>query len=280
MGQAPQFSSDVLSIERNGAVGTLWLDRPEKHNAMNPPLWRGLPDAMRALTEDGEIGAIVLAAKGKNFCVGLDLIAAQSGGDGVLGGSLSGAKANLMQLEVTRAFQAAISSIADSPVPVIAAIHGYCLGAGVDVATACDIRVAAKDSIFSIRETKIGIVADVGTLQRLPKVVTAGHVAELAYTGKDIDAARAEKIGLVNDVYEDFDSTYQAAFDMATEIANNAPLAVRGTKFVLSQSENLTTEQSLLLNGIWTMITTLNSNDLKEAMSAFMEKRPPTFKGE
>jgi enoyl-CoA hydratase len=119
----------------------------------------------------------------------------------------------------------------------------------------------------------------VGTLQRLPKIVTAGHVAELAYTGKDIDAARAEQIGLVNAVHADFDATFEAAISMAMEIAANAPLAVRGTKFVLSQSEDLTTEQSLLFNGIWTMITTLNSNDLKEAMAAFVQKRPPTFTG-
>ena len=273
------FASDVISLERSGAVGTLWLDRPEKRNAMNPPMWRAFPDAMRALTEDGEVRAVVLAARGKSFCVGLDLMALQ-GGEGSMAGSLTGATANLKQLEVTQAFQAAISAIADAPVPVIAAVHGWCLGGGVDLITACDIRVAAQDAVFSIRETKIGIVADVGTLQRLPKIVTAGHVAELAYTGKDITAERAREIGLVNDVYESADAAYAAAFDLATEIAANAPLAVRGTKFILSQSEDLTTDQSLLLNGIWTMITTLNSNDLKEAMAAFIEKRPPTFKGE
>jgi enoyl-CoA hydratase len=271
------FSSEVLSIERKGAVGTLWLDRPDKRNAMNAPMWTAFPEAIASLTEDGEVRAIVLAGKGKSFCVGLDLMALQSGGE--IGGALSGAEANLKQLEVTRGFQRSITAIAEAPVPVICAIHGHCLGGGVDIATACDIRLAAKDATFSIRETKIGIVADVGTLQRLPNIITAGHVAELAYTGKDIDAARAEKIGLVNDVYDDFDATYEAAFTMAMEIAANAPLAVRGTKFVLSQSEDLTTEQSLLLNGIWTMITTLNSNDLKEAMGAFMEKRAPTFKG-
>jgi len=118
-------------------------------------------------------------------------------------------------------------------VPVIAAIHSHCLGAGVDLATACDIRLAAKDALFGVRETKIGIVADVGTLQRLPGVVTAGHVAELAYTGRDISAQRAEKIGLVNDVYEDAEAVYEAALVLAGEIAANAPLAVRGTKFVL-----------------------------------------------
>jgi enoyl-CoA hydratase len=274
------FSSEALSIERKGTVGTLWFDRPEKRNAMNPPMWTGFPEALAELTADGEVRAIVLAGKGKSFCVGLDLTALQSGGNISGGGdALSGAQANLKQLEVTRGFQRCISAIAEAPVPVICAIHGYCLGGGVDIATACDIRLASKDATFSIRETKIGIVADVGTLQRLPKIITAGHVAELAYTGKDIDASRAEKIGLVNDVYDDFDATYEAAFTMAMEIAANAPLAVRGTKFVLSQSEDLTTEQSLLLNGIWTMITTLNSNDLKEAMGAFMQKRPPVFKG-
>jgi enoyl-CoA hydratase len=273
------FSSDVISIERKGTVGTLWLDRPEKRNAMSPPMWKGFPAALAALLEDGEVRAIVLAGKGKSFCVGLDLMMMQAGGEESLAGPLSGAEANLRQLDVTREFQRCITAIAETPVPVVCAIHGHCLGGGVDIATACDIRLASKDATFSVRETKIGIVADVGTLQRLPKIVSAGHVAELAYTGKDIDAARAEKIGLVNDVYEDFDATYQAAFTMAVEIAENAPLAVRGTKFVLAQSEDLTTEQSLLLNGIWTMITTLNSNDLKEAMGAFMQKRPPTFTG-
>jgi enoyl-CoA hydratase len=164
-------------------------------------------------------------------------------------------------------------------VPVIAAIHSHCLGAGIDLATACDIRLASEDASFGVRETKIGIVADVGTLQRLPGIVTAGHVAELAYTGKDIDAKRADKIGLVNDVYADANAVYAAALEMAGEIAANAPLAVRGTKFILQQGEDLTTEQSLLLNGLWTMVTTLNSNDLGEAMQAFMEKRPASFTG-
>ena len=277
------FSSDALSIERRGAVGTLWLDRPEKRNAMNPEMWKGLPGAIDALTADGETRAIVLAGKGKSFCVGLDLTA-MLGGGGVEGGDAaspppSRAAANLRQLDVTREFQRGISAIADAPVPVIAAIHGHCLGGGVDIATACDVRLASKDATFSVRETRSGIVADVGTLQRLPRVVSAGHVAELAYTGKDIDAARAEKIGLVNDVYADFDTTYEAAFTMATEIAANAPLAVRGTKFILRESEDLTTDQSLLLNGMWTMITSLESNDLAEAMAAFREKRAPEFKG-
>lgn len=273
------FSSDVLSIERDGPVATLWLDRPEKRNAMNHAMWSAFPAAMKELGDDPEVRAVVLAGRGKSFCVGLDL---QAFGAGPGGGAEapSGAVANLRQLGVTREFQDGISSIAACPVPVIAAVHGHCLGGGIDLITACDIRLASSDAVFSVRETKIGIVADVGTLQRLPGVVTAGHVAELAYTGKDIDAERAEKIGLVNDVYADVGALYDAAQGMAREIAENSPLAVRGTKFVLQQSEDLTTEQSLLLNGMWTLMTSLQSNDLKEAMSAFLQKRTPKFTGE
>jgi len=273
------FESDALSIERSAHVGTLWLDRPEKRNAMGAGFWDGLPRAVDALMEDGETRAIVLAARGKSFSVGLDLAFLNGANEGGIAGNLSGATANLKQLETTQRFQRAISAVAEAPVPVICAVHGFCLGGGLDISTACDVRLASRDAVFGVRETRIGIVADVGTLQRLPTIVTAGHMAELVYTGKDIDATRAEKIGLVNDVYEDAEATYQAAFDMATEIAANAPLAVRGTKFILAQGEDLTTEQSLLLNGIWTMITTLNSKDLQEAMKAFVAKRPPAFKG-
>ncbi len=280
MSAIDDFSSDAIQVERSGHVGTLWLDRPDKRNAINPALWNGIVEGLRALEADGETRAIVLAGRGETFCVGLDLAMLTAGGeDGGFGGSKSGATAHLNQLRLTQEIQNAITAITKTNVPVIAAIHGWCIGGGVDIITACDIRIAARDATFGIRETKIGIVADVGTLQRLPKIVTAGHVAELAYTGKDIDAARAEEIGLVNSVHPDFDATYQAAFDMAQEIAANSPLAVQGTRFVLEQGEELTTDQSLLLNGLWTMITSLQSNDLQEAMKAFLEKRPPEYDG-
>ena len=274
-----EFSSSVLSVEMEGGVATLWLDRAEKRNAMSSEMVTDLPLAMRAISEEEGLRAVIIAGKGKSFCVGIDLASLAGTPAAASGETVSGATASLSQIRVTQAFQHAISSVAACPVPVIAAIHSHCLGAGVDLVTACDVRLASADATFGIRETKIGIVADVGTLQRLPGIVGAGHVAELAYTGKDIGAARAEKIGLVNDVYDDAQTVYAAAMEMAQEIAANAPLAVRGTKFILEQSEDLTTEQSLLLNGLWTMTTTLNSNDLKEAMHAFMEKRAPNFTG-
>ncbi|MDG2411460.1 MAG: enoyl-CoA hydratase-related protein [Halioglobus sp.] len=272
-----EFSNSVLSIEVDNHIAILWLDRPEKRNAMSHEMWRSFPDAMKAIASEPEVRAVVIAGRGKSFCVGIDLAELGSGPEGEK--PASGAAANLRQIEITQAFQAAITSIADCPLPVIAAIHSHCIGAGMDLVTACDIRLAAEDALFGVRETKIGIVADVGTLQRLPGIVTNGQVAELVYTGKDIDARRAEKIGLVNDVYADAAAVLAAAEAMASEIASNAPLAVKGSKFILQQGEDLTKEQSLLLNGLWTMTTTLNSNDLSEAMHAFVEKRPAKFTG-
>ena len=272
------FSSDVITIEKTGAVGTIWLDRPDKYNALSEPFWLAIPEALKSLEADTDIRSIIVAGRGKHFCVGIDLVQSGMGTHQRPAGE-SEAVANLKQLQGTSKFQASISSLAECPLPVIAVVHGHCLGAGIDMITACDIRIAAADSNFSVRETRIGLVADVGTLQRLPKILNAGHVAELAYSAKDINAARAEKIGLVNDVYETFDAAYAEGMALATIIAANPPMAVRGTKFMLQQGETLTTEQSLLMNGMFTMITSLKSNDLQESMHAFAERRPPVYTG-
>ena len=272
------FSSDVITIEKTGAVGTIWLDRPDKYNALSEPFWLAIPEALKSLEADTDIRSIIVAGRGKHFCVGIDLVQSGMGTHQRPAGE-SEAVANLKQLQGTSKFQASISSLAECPLPIIAVVHGHCLGAGIDMITACDIRIAAANSNFSVRETRIGLVADVGTLQRLPKILNAGHVAELAYSAKDINAARAEKIGLVNDVYETFDAAYAEGMALATIIAANPPMAVRGTKFMLQQGETLTTEQSLLMNGMFTMITSLKSNDLQESMHAFAERRPPVYTG-
>ena len=272
------FSSNVLSIEKQGQVGIVWLDREAKYNALSTELWSAIPSALDALCTDQEIGPIVLAGRGKHFCAGIDLVE-----DGLSQHkktqARSKAEANMQQLANTQKFQAAITALSDCALPVIAVVQGFCLGAGVDLITACDIRIASACSVFSVRETRLGLIADVGTLQRLPKILNAGHVAELAYSGKDIKADRAEKIGLVNDVYDSADATMVAGMALANEIAANSPLAVRGTKFILRQSENLTDEQSLMLNGMYTMINSLESNDLQEGITAFAERRPAKFTG-
>lgn len=268
----------VLSIEKQGAVGILWLDRADKYNALSTELWSGFQGALDELCSDNQIGAIIIAGRGKHFCAGIDLVQ-DSLSEHKNSTARSPAEANMHQLEQTRKFQAAITAIADCPLPVIAVIQGYCLGAGVDLISACDIRIASNDALFSVRETRVGLVADIGTLQRLPKILNAGHVAELAYTGKDINAQRAEKIGLVNDLYESAQAAMNAGLELANQIAANSPMAVRGTKFVLQQSENLSTDQSLLMNGMYTLISSLPSNDLQEGIQAFSERRPAKFTG-
>jgi len=289
---------DVLSIDRDGDVATLWLDRAEARNAMGPAFWNELPLAVGELTDDRSVRAIVLAARGPHFSVGLDLkamagmLTGDSADDGAAGagagpaagnGSGGAHKPSMASRAVTARqgvlrMQASVTAVAQCPKPVIAAIHGYCIGGGVDVVTACDIRVASADAVFSVRETKVAIVADLGSLQRLPRIIGKGHVAELAFTGKDITAARAKEIGLVNDVLPDADAALAAARQLAAEIAANSPLAVQGTKAVLTACEDRSVAEWLDYVATWNA-GFLASDDLVEAMTAFLEKRPPEFKG-
>jgi len=287
--------SNVVSIERDGDVATLWLDRAEARNALGPAFWADLPLAMADLSNDSAVRAVVIAARGPHFSVGLDLKAmagmltggADNGhgtpevpgtGDATQARQVSMAsRATVARQGIVR-MQRSVSSVAECPKPVIAAIHGYCIGGGVDLASACDIRVASADAVFSVRETKVAIVADLGSLQRLPRIIGKGHVAELALTGKDISAARAKEIGLVNDVFPDLDATLGAAYGLAGEIAANSPLAVQGTKAVLAACEDRSVADGLDYVATWNA-GFLPSDDLVEAMTAFMEKRPPEFIG-
>ena len=275
--RAVSTTSSVLSIERDGHVATLWLDNPERRNAMGPAFWDDLPLRMRELSDDAEVRAVVIAGRGPHFTTGLDLKAFGDVGGGE-GGSSDAAR-HRATLRTVKRMQASITAVADCPKPVIAAVHGYCLGGGIDLITACDIRLAAADAIFSVRETRIAIVADVGTLQRLPGIVGKGHVAELAFTGKDITAARACEIGLVNDVCPDAAAVQAAARAMAAEIAANSPLVVQGTKAVLRACEGRSVAEGLDYVAVWNSAF-LQSNDLMEAMAAFVGKRPPRFTGE
>ncbi len=275
------FASDVLAIEVDGPVATLWLDRAEKRNALGPAFWSDLPRAMAAIGSEPEVRAVVVAARGPHFTVGLDLVAMAgltgppSSGDGAPLSMAS--RARSARAEVLR-LQAAVTSVADCPLPVIAAIHGYCIGGGVDLIAACDIRLASADALLSVREAKVAIVADLGSLQRLPHIIGKGHVAELAYTGKDITAGRAESIGLVNRVSADADAVLADARQLAAEIADNSPLAVQGTKAVLRASEGHSVADGLEYVATWNA-GALASDDLVEAMTAFMEKRPAVFTG-
>lgn len=272
--QPMDFSSDVVTIEKQGHIATVWLDRPDKLNAMNIPMWDDLPRAMDVLETDPETRVVIIAGKGRAFTAGIDLQALAMVGMGIEGNSEVVKRRALYQQ--IKQMQHTMTSIANCPKPVIAAVHGHCIGAGVDLITACDIRLASPDATFSVRETRLGMVADVGTMQRLPKVIAPGHVAELAFTGKDINATRAKEIGLVNDIHQD---VHQAAIDLAGEIAANSPLAVQGAKAILKAGENRSIEEALDYMALWNAAF-LQSNDLQEAMVAHLEKRSPVFTGE
>lgn len=162
--------------------------------------------------------------------------------------------------------------------PVIAAIAGWCIGGGVDLATACDVRLCAADARFSVREVKLAMVADVGTLARLPAIVGQGHARLLALTGDDLDAARALRIGLVEDVYDTHAALFDAAGALGRRIGANAPLVVQGVKQVLNAASERAAAESLRTVALWNAAF-LPSHDLREAMSAFVEKRAPRFEG-
>ena len=263
-----------LEVERDEHVATVWLNRPEKLNAMSRDMWEDLPLAVGELNADESVRVVVLAGRGPSFTAGIDL--------GMLASfqpsGRSPAESNQRLYEEIQRLQWTSSCLAESPKPVIASVHGHCFGAGMGLITACDVRLAAEDSVFSIRETRIAIVADVGTLQRLPAIVGAGHTAELALTGAEIDAGRALDIGLVNSVHPDFETTYSAAMGLAAQMAENSPLVLRGVKRVLAANRGRTVAEALDFVAHWNS-EQLMSNDLMEALAAFAEKRPPDFTG-
>jgi enoyl-CoA hydratase len=275
------MSFENVTIERTGAVATLWLDRPEKLNALHRPLWDAIPAAMAELDADETVRVVILAGRGKAFCAGIDLVDHApliAGGASLSGRGESAVGRRRFLYEDIRRYQRAASCFANSNKPVVAAVHGACLGGGIDLITACDIRYAAADALFSVRESRIAMVADVGTLQRLPRLIGDGPARELIFTGCDIDAARARVIGLVNDVLPDRDTLFAKARQVAEEIAANSPLAVQGAKHVLGHASRREVDTSLDYVALWNAAF-LHSDDLTEAMSAFVQKRRPEFRG-
>ena len=271
----------VIEVERDGHIATVWLNRPEALNAFNPPMWEELPVAVRELGDNPDVRVIIVAGRGRCLTSGLDLKAygpLVARGESLSGTGGSPVAKRRALLDDIRSMQDTFSSLAEVDTPVIGVAHGWSIGAGMDLLTACDIRIAAADAVFGVRETKIAMVADVGTLQRLPRIIPAGHAAELIYTGKDIDAGRALEIGLVNSVHADADAALAAARAMAAEIAANSPLAVRGSKHVVKANDGRTVEEALEYVAMWNS-SFLHSDDLREAMMAYLENRSPDYRG-
>ncbi|WP_067675298.1 crotonase/enoyl-CoA hydratase family protein [Nocardia miyunensis] len=267
----------AFTVERADNIATVTLTGPGKGNAMGPDFWRELPRIFGELDADPEVRAVVVTGAGKHFSYGLDL-PAMAPTFGPLLADRAQAAPRTAFLDDLRRMQAAVTAVADCRKPVIAAVSGWCIGGGLDLIAAVDIRLASAEAKFSLREAKVAIVADIGSLHRLPGIIGDGHLRELALTAKDIDAARAEKIGLVNDVYPDQDAVLEAAHTMAREIAANPPLVVQGVKDVLDQPRAGRVADGLRYVSAWNAAF-LPSEDLAEAMQAVFEKRPPEFKG-
>jgi enoyl-CoA hydratase len=266
------------TLEKKPPIAWVRLNRPAKKNAMNPPAWREAPPLFEALDQDPEIRVIILAANGPCFSVGIDLVEMTGELPEILEKSqMGGIKWRL--LKKIASLQETMTCIERCRKPVIAAIHGYCIGAGLDMVTACDIRLCSRDAVFCLKEAAVGFVADVGVLQRLPLIVGQGITRELAYTAKTIDARRAREILLVNQIFDDQAALLDGAEAMAMEIAANAPLAVEATKTVLNYGVGKSVADGLRYVAS-VSADIVPSEDLMEAFTAFMEKRPPKFTGQ
>jgi enoyl-CoA hydratase len=268
---------ESMRVERADGIAEVCLLGPGKGNAMGPAFFRELPELFTALDRDDAVRAVIVRGDKGIFSYGLDLKAMAGALMPHIGpGNLASERMKLLDLvgELQRGFDA----VERCRKPVIAAIAGACIGGGVDLISACDVRIASRDAKFSVREVKVAIVADMGSLQRLPRIIGHGHTRELAFTGKDIDAERALRINLVNDVFDDEAKLLDAARKMAREIADNSAVVVQGVKQVLAFGEGNRVADAERFVAVWNAAF-LASNDLGEAIQAFMERRPPKFSG-
>ena len=271
----------TIRIDRHGHVAEVVLNTPERLNAMSMTFFYEIKRAFQDLDLDPQVRAVVVWAEGRLFTAGLDLKEAATGvlgGETGSGGSSLAAR-NYSLYRTIKDLQACFTAIVECRKPVIAAVHNKCIGGGLDLITACDVRLCSADASFSIYETKIAIVADVGTLQRITPIVGKGMAREMAFTGRFIDAERARNCGLVNQVHADKEALLAAARGMAGEIAANSPMAVQGVKAVLNYSEEHPTVEGLEYVAQWNS-SFVQSHDVSEAVTAFLEKRQPDFRGD
>jgi len=264
--------SERVTVTQDGAVAVVALARADQLNAMDGAMFGGIGDTFRRVGADPAVRAIVLRGEGKHFTAGLDLeYAARQFPPAQDPGRA--AEARLRHIEW---LQAAFDAIEQARVPVIAAVHGACVGAGVDLVAACDMRVAAKGAFFQIAEVDVAITADLGTLQRLGHLIPHGLLRELTYTGRQLGAEEAARIGLVNGLAEDKEALLEAAMSLARTIAAKSPLAIAGAKRSLNYSRGRPVEEGLRDVALWNAAT-LVSADLHAAVQARLAKEEPGF---
>jgi len=256
----------------NGHVAHLVLNRPEALNTMNPVFWRELDDTLSRLHKEGTARALVISSTGRHFSAGMSL---DTFGNAITmdDGSAEGRAAIF---DMLTDMQNTFTKLETLRIPVIAAIQGGCIGGAVDMVTACRIRYATADAFFCIQEINIGMVADVGTLQRLPKLMPLAVVKELAYTGRRLPADKALGWGLVNEVFATQEAMVEAALKCAGEIASKPPVAIWGTKQAINYTRDHSVEDSLRQMG-WLQGAIWSTAHVREAMTAMKEKRVAEF---
>ncbi|XP_047565663.1 delta(3,5)-Delta(2,4)-dienoyl-CoA isomerase, mitochondrial [Lutra lutra] len=269
---APDHNYESLRVtEAQKHILHVQLNRPEKRNAMNKAFWREMMECFNKIAQDPDCRAVVISGAGKLFTAGIDLMdlaseILQPQGDDV-------ARTSWFLRSLISKYQETFSVIEKCPKPVIAAIHGACIGAGVDLITACDIRYCAQNAFFQVKEVDIGLAADLGTLQRLPKVIgNQSLVNELAFTCRKMMADEALGSGLVSRVFPDEVRMLDAAFALAAEISTKSPVAVQSTKINLVYSRNHSVAEGLNYAATWNM-SMLQTQDIVKSVQAAVEKQ-------
>ena len=265
----------TLSVSLEDHIATIRLNRPDKANAMNATMWQEIRQAFEWVDRTPDARVAVLQGEGKLFCAGIDLQMVMSL-NGQVANDCDGRSREAMR-RVILDLQDTLTSLERCRKPVLAAIHGGCIGGGIDLITCADMRYASSDAYFCIKEIDIGMTADVGTLQRLPKLVGEGITRELAYTGRKFEAEEARQMGLVNRVYESREVLYAGVREIAASIAAKSPLSIRGTKEMINYARDHSVADGLNYVATWNAAM-LMSQDLSEAMTANAAKRPPVFR--
>ena len=266
---------DTVHTSLDAGVAQIRFNRPDKANALNATMWRELREAMHWLDTTPEARVGVLSAAGKVFCAGIDLEMLQSlqtaAADPCQGREREKLRRSILDIQDT------VTAIERCRKPVLAAVHGACVGGGIDIIAACDMRYCSEQAWFSVKEIDVGLVADVGTLQRLPRLVGDGMARELAYTGRRFSAAEAERMQLVNAVHSTPEALFDAVQQLAQQIASKSPLCVRGTKEMIGYTQNHSVADGLNYVATWNAAM-LFSDDLQEALQAAKDRRPGRYR--
>ena len=272
---------ECFDVEIADQVAHLRLNRGDELNTMVPAFWRELPEIVNRIDAEGSARAIVISSTGKHFSAGMDLSVFTSGGALGGGGERDGEPVEIGRQRASlrlaaKALQESFSCLEKARMPVLAAIQGGCIGGAVDMVTAADCRYATADAFFCIQEINIGMTADVGTLQRLPKIIPEGVARELAYTGRRMPAERAAEVGLVNQVFATHDDLIAGVMEIAAEIASKSPLAIWGTKESINFTRDHSVADSLDFIATW-QTGMFQPADMLECLTAKSEKRLPKF---